>query len=130
MYGMQQVRRDTEARHQARFVHLGRGGCSRARRQSIRTEARVDELMAVVRHPLGRSLSRQDGVARGRGHHRDAQRGFGVRKFRRCVREHVMSKIALAEPPPTRVASEWKEHVIEIFMARGLGCAARRELLQ
>ena len=35
----------------------------------------VDAVTAVVRHPLGRRLPRQDGVARGRGHHRDAQRG-------------------------------------------------------
>ena len=36
----------------------------------------MDELIAVVRH--GRKLPRQNGVARGRGHHRVAQLGLGV----------------------------------------------------
>ena len=48
---------------------------TRARESNPR---RVDELTAVVRHPLGRSLPRQDGVARGRGHHRDVHGGRGV----------------------------------------------------
>ena len=56
----------------------------------------MDELITVVRHPLGRRLTRQDGVAR----------DGGMRKFRRCVREHVMSKIAWTEAPPSR----WKDY--------------------
>ena len=52
-----------------------------------------------------------------------------MRKFRRCDLEHVMSKIAWTEAPPSRAVTEWKEHFVEIFMARGLDYAARRDLL-
>ena len=53
-----------------------------------------------------------------------------MRKLRRSFREHVMSEIAWTETPQRRTATEWKEHMIEILMARGPDFAARGELLR
>ena len=54
----------------------------------------------------------------------------GMREFRRCVSKRVMSKTAWTEAPPSRAATEWKGHLIEISMARGREYAARKEFLR
>ena len=74
--------------------------------------------------PLGRRLPRQDGVSWPRTSQGCSTWPCGMtgstRKFRGCVRDHVMRKIAWTETPPSRAATEWKEHMIEFFKARGL----------
>ena len=75
----------------------------------------VDELVAVVRHPLGRRLPRQDGVV-------VAENITGMLNVAlACGMTGSMS--AWTEAPPSR-------EVIEFFMARGLDYAARRELVR
>ena len=69
----------------------------------------MDELIAVVRHPLGRMLPLWDIT----GMFNMAQE-CGItgcmKKFRKSVREHVISHITWTDAPPSRAATEWKGH--------------------
>ena len=83
---------------------------SRARRHSRRSEATGGRTCrATATRPQAA------GVARGRGHHRGAQRGLGPWHDGGACEN-------FAGAPPSSAATEWKEHVVEIFTARGPSC--------